>query len=161
MKYIHFTHVDAETGISVASEPALNGAIFPAVAGLQFEWARESRYPTAVPDLFGTCPDGSDHFIDGVIGELSQADYGQMKADEMEARKIKSVSMRQARLQLSVLGVLANVNAAISTMSEQAQIEWEYAATVEKNNPLIPQLAALLGWSDDETDNYFIEAAKL
>jgi len=161
MKYIHFTHVDAETGISVASEPPLNGAIFPAVAGLQFDWARESRYPTAVPDLFGTCPDGSDHFINGVIGELSQGDYEQMRADEMEARKVKTVSMVQARQQLVALGLYSAVNAAIGSMSESAQVDWEYRTSVDRTFPLVAQMQQLLGWSDVEMDNYFSEAAKL
>lgn len=86
MKYLQYTCVDAVTGISVAAEPSQNGPAHPDVAGLQFEWARESRYPTPVPDYFGTCPDESDYFIDGVICELSQADYEQMRADEMNAR---------------------------------------------------------------------------
>lgn len=98
MKYLHFTNVDAVTGISVAAEPAQNGPVFPAIAGLQFEWARESQYPAAVPDFFGTCPDDSQTDMAGMIAELSQTDYEQMRFDEMNARKVHSVSMRQARL---------------------------------------------------------------
>ena len=86
MKYLQFTHVDSETGINVAAEPAQNGPVFPAVVGLQFEWARESQYPTNAPALFGTCPDESGINIDGVIAEFNQGDYEQMRADEMNAR---------------------------------------------------------------------------
>lgn len=86
MKYIQFTHVDAITGISVASEPAANGPTFPAVAGLAFEWARESQYPTAVPEFFGTCPDKSNTQIDGVLAVLTEAQYAQAQAAEMAAR---------------------------------------------------------------------------
>lgn len=86
MKYIHFTYVDAVTGISVASEPAINGPVFPAVAGLAFEWARESQYPTSAPDFFGTCPDKSNTQIDGVLAVLTQAQYTQARAAEMAAR---------------------------------------------------------------------------
>ena len=60
MKYIKFTYVDAVTGISIASEPAANGPVFPNVVGLEFAWARESAYPTDVPEFFGTCPDDAD-----------------------------------------------------------------------------------------------------
>ena len=86
MKYLKFTYVDAQTGISVAAEPAQNGPKFPPVAGLQFVWARESAYPTDVPEFFGTCPDGSDTRIDGVLGIFGQADWEQMQADEMAQR---------------------------------------------------------------------------
>ena len=86
MKYLKFTYVDASTGISVASEPALNGTKFPAVAGLMFIWARESAYPTEVPEFFGTCPDASNTQIDGVLGLFEQGDWEQMQADETNAR---------------------------------------------------------------------------
>jgi len=86
MKYLKFTHVDAITGRSLAAEPARNGPVFPAVAGLQFVWARESAYPTNLPELFGTCPDASDTQIDGVLALYAQSDWEQMQADEMNAR---------------------------------------------------------------------------
>lgn len=86
MKYLQFTYVDAGTGISVAAEPAQNGPVFPAIAGLQFVWARESQYPTVVPDFYGTCPDDSMIYVDGTISELNQADYEQMWTDEMNRR---------------------------------------------------------------------------
>ena len=86
MQYIKFTYVDAITGISIASEPAQNGPVFPLVAGLEFVWARESRYPTDVPEFFGTCPDDADTQVDGVLGVYLQADWETMRADEMHAR---------------------------------------------------------------------------
>ena len=88
MQYIKFTYVDAVTGISIASEPAANGPVFPPVAGLVYEWARESQYPTPVPEFFGTCPADADTQIDGVLGVFEQADWEQMKADEMADRAI-------------------------------------------------------------------------
>ena len=87
MKYLKFTYVDAITGISVASQPAANGPAFPAVDGLQFVWARESRYPTDTPEFFGTCPDASSTQVDGVLGTFSQADWETMQADELAARQ--------------------------------------------------------------------------
>ena len=88
MQYIKFTYVDAITGISIASEPAANGPAFPPVAGLVYEWARESQYPTPVPEFFGTCPADADTQIDGVLGVFEQADWEQFKADEMAGRAI-------------------------------------------------------------------------
>ena len=75
MKYIKFTYVDSVTGVSVARQPAENGPTFPPLPGLEFVWARESRYPTAVPEFFGTCPDESDTQIEGVLGVYLQADW--------------------------------------------------------------------------------------
>ncbi len=86
MKHIKFTYVDAVTGISIASETAANGPVFPPVAGLEFAWARTSRYPTDVPEFFGTCPDDAATQVDGVLGVYSQADWETMRDDEMRAR---------------------------------------------------------------------------
>jgi hypothetical protein len=86
MKHLKYTYVDAITGVSVASHPAANGPVPPAVVGLQFVWARESLYPTDVPQFFGTCPDGSNTQVDGVLGVFLQADWESMRADEMLAR---------------------------------------------------------------------------
>lgn len=90
MKYVKFTYVDAVTGISVAAEPATNGPVFPAIAGLEFAWARESAYPTDAPEFFGTCPDASKTQVDGVLGTFVLADFNSMQADEMTARATKA-----------------------------------------------------------------------
>lgn len=90
MKYLKFTYVDSVTGVSVASEPALNGTKFPPVPGLAFSWARESAYPTDVPEFFGTCPDASATQVDGVLGVFAEADFNSMQADEMNARAMKA-----------------------------------------------------------------------
>lgn len=71
------------------------------------------------------------------------------------------VTMRQARLQLLALGVYNQVNQAIASMGQAAEIEWEYAAVVDRSNALVAGMAQLLGWTTEDTDNYFTEAAKL
>ena len=86
MQYIKFTYVDAVTGVPVTQAPAANGPAFPSVDGLAFVWARESAYPTDVPEFFGTCPDDSDLDVPGVLGVFLQTDWEQMRADEMRAR---------------------------------------------------------------------------
>ena len=90
MKHLKFTYVDAITGVSVAAEPALNGTKFPPVPGLAFAWARESAYPTPVPEFFGTCPDASPTQVDGVLGLFVEADFNSMYADELNARAAKA-----------------------------------------------------------------------
>ena len=163
MKYIKFTYVDAITGISVASEPATNGPVFPPVAGLEFAWARESRYPTDVPEFFGTCPDESDTQIEGVLGVYSQQDWETMRDDEMRARNPvpQQVTMRQARLALLSAGLLDDVEMVIAAAGRAAQLEWEYAAAVDRSNPAVAAVQQQEALTDAQIDDLFRDAAKL
>ena len=163
MQYLKFTYVDAKTGIPVSSQPAANGPAFPSVVGLEFTWARESAYPTDVPEFFGTCPDDSDTDVPGVLGIFGQADWEQMWADEMRARNPvqQQVTMRQARLELLKRNLLDDVEAVITSAGREAQIQWEYASLVERGNPVIAIVQQQQGMTDEQIDNLFIEAAKL
>ena len=163
MQYIKFTYVDAVTGISVASEPAQNGPVFPPVAGLKFIWARESRYPTDVPEFFGTCPEDADTQVDGVLGVYVQADWETMREDEMQGRNPvpQQVTMRQARLALLSAGLLDDVEMVIAAAGREAQLEWEYAAVVDRSNPAVAIVQQQNALTDAQIDGLFREAAKL
>lgn len=71
-----------------------------------------------------------------------------------------SVTMRQARLALFDAGLLSQVDAAIS-QNPRAQIEWEYATTVERNSELTQSLASGLGLTEQQLDDLFTTAAAL
>lgn len=78
----------------------------------------------------------------------------------------QSVTMRQARLVLLAADLLDDVDAAIAaipdaTHRKAAQIEWEFAATVDRQSPFTQQLAAGLGLDDAALDALFTEAATL
>ena len=163
MQYIKFTYVDAVTGISVAKQPALNGPVFPSVAGLEFVWARESQYPTDVPEFFGTCPEDADTQVDGVLGVYLQADWETMREDEMRARNPvpQQVTMRQARLALLSAGLLDDVEMVIAAAGRAAQLEWEYAAVVDRSNPAVAIMQQQKALTDAQIDDLFREAAKL
>ena len=163
MQYIKFTYVDSVTGNSIAKQPAANGPVFPAVTGLEFAWARESRYPTDVPEFFGTCPDDADTQVDGVLGVYLHADWETMREDEMRARNPvpQQVTMRQARLELLKRELLDDVEAVISAAGREAQIQWEYASVVERSNPVIAIVQQQQGMTDVQIDDMFREAAKL
>ena len=163
MQYIKFTYVDAVTGISIASEPAANGPVFPPVDGLEFVWARESAYPTDVPEFFGTCPDDANTQIDGVLGVYLQADWETMCEDEMRARNPvpQQVTMRQARLALLSAGLLDDVEMVIAAAGRAAQLEWEYAAVVDRSNPAVAIMQQQKALTDAQIDDLFREAAKL
>lgn len=76
-----------------------------------------------------------------------------------------SITMRQARLQLHAIGKLTAVQDAINKLPEPpktlAQIEWDYAAVVERASPFVALMTPALGLSDEEMDELFIQASKL
>lgn len=77
-----------------------------------------------------------------------------------------SVTMRQARLALLGIGMLDDVDAALAaipdaTQRKAAQIEWEYAQTVDRHSPLVSNLSAGLGLDDIQLDNLFTLASTL
>ena len=77
----------------------------------------------------------------------------------------QEITMRQARLALLDIGLLANVQTAINTLPEpdktKAQIEWEYSNALQRDNPFVTTLGTALGLSSDDIDNLFITAAGL
>lgn len=70
-------------------------------------------------------------------------------------RNFISASMRQARLALKQQGLLATVQANIDALSEDSQIEWEYAAVVERKSPLVASLSGALGLTETQLDDLF------
>ena len=168
MKYLKFTYVDAVTGISIASEPAANGPVFPPVGGLEYVWARESQYPTEVPEFFGTCPDDADTKIDGVLGVYLQADWEQMREDEMRARNPIPVSVSRAQGKAALItaglwpGVLAFV-AAITDPTERALAEVALHDTRQwhRSSPFFNSAATALGLTGEQLDALFLAASKI
>ncbi len=86
------------------------------------------------------------------------------------SRYPQSVSMRQARLALHAAPNPANpaqtlldaVNAAIaSDTTGVLPIWWEYSQTIQRNNPLMLQVATTLGLTSDQIDALFVAASKL
>lgn len=71
----------------------------------------------------------------------------------------QTVSMRQARLALYQVGKLAAVTAAINAAGEEAKLTWEYSSEVNRNDGLVPAMAASLGMTEAEIDSLFILAA--
>ena len=167
MKYLSWTYVDAQTGIPCLIAPTRNGPTNPAVAGLAFGFALESRYPTAYPVFYGTCADDADTSLPGVLEVIDQAGYEAALAGEMTARRAKLVvTMRQARRALLDAGLLDQVDAAIAAIADaterrQAEIDWEYATTVERLRPWVQTLGAALGLSAEDLDALFEQAATL
>lgn len=71
------------------------------------------------------------------------------------------VTMRQARLALLQSGYLSTVNAAIAAGGQADQITWEYATEVDRNSPLVVNMATALNLTSQQLDNLFTLAAPL
>lgn len=77
-----------------------------------------------------------------------------------------SVSPRQFRIALVLSGIsLSSIEAIIDSLpppnKEIALIAWEYSVEFQRDNPLINQLALLLGVSSKQIDDIFILASTL
>ena len=77
--------------------------------------------------------------------------------------EIVEVTMRQARLALLHYSLLQAVDDALNgpTTPQAVKIEWEYATTVDKRSPLVANMKALLGLTDDQLTNLFNVASTL
>lgn len=75
------------------------------------------------------------------------------------------ITMRQARQALYQSGLLDQANSFIAAIpgsdGDKARIAWEYAGDVERANPLVAQIAASLGLSDQQVDDLFTLGASL
>lgn len=76
-----------------------------------------------------------------------------------------SITMRQARLVLLKHDLLSTVTEAINKLEgiekEKALIEWEYAYSVDRDNPLLDYMASLLGIKQSTLDSLFLEGKTL
>lgn len=78
----------------------------------------------------------------------------------------KEVTPRQIRLALIYAGLgLEDIEAALNLMPEPqktiAKINWEWAVSFERNNPLVEGVGQILGWSSSQLDELWELASKL
>lgn len=85
---------------------------------------------------------------------------------EISSRTPASITQRQCRLHLSTFitndgqsNLYKDVCAAIVTMGDESQIEWEFANTIQRNNPLITAIQQAFGKDDRWMNQFFIDAA--
>jgi hypothetical protein len=99
-----------------------------------------------------------------VIGMMRQSD-GSFALPPQPVETPASISRRQLRLWLLGVGLLGAVPEAIATIADAdaravAEIEWANADTIRRDNPLVMQLSAALGLSQEQVDLGFIAAAQ-
>lgn len=120
-----------------------------------FIWETEVAEPTVIET-------DSEIRNSWVVRELTEEEIQQRDTDNRSGIKI---TMRQCRLALLAEGKLADVETAIAELPEPtktaALVEWEYAATVERNSPFVATLGLAIGYSDAELGNLFNSAILL
>lgn len=72
-----------------------------------------------------------------------------------------SVTPLQARKALRAAGMLDVVNAWIAQQPEEVQEVWEYALTIERDNPTILAAAEALELTIEQLDALFVAAAQM
>lgn len=99
--------------------------------------------------------------LDGLVKARADHPLWQQLTAILIEEEIKALGVERAA---SVdEGKLSAVEAAIAELPEPARgaarIEWEYSATVRRNQPFVLQLAPALGLDDAALDNLFMVAA--
>lgn len=112
-----------------------------------------------------------------VIGQLELPD--ETSQEEWDARlaeyaqppivpvkEYKDVTPRQIRQALILSGItLDQIDQAIDSLEEPtrslARVEWEYSIAFQRHRPLVSQVAAMLGWNDDQLNALWDLAASL
>lgn len=102
--------------------------------------------------------------IDGVWTQ--QWTVRDLTPEELKARVPTVVTMRHARLALLQAGLLSQVEAAIAAIEDPVQrqavqIEWEYAAEINREHPWVQGLATALGLNETQLDDLFVAASRL
>lgn len=72
-----------------------------------------------------------------------------------------SITPRQARLLLLQQNLLADVETLIAQQDEATKITWQYALEFRRDDPLLNQLAQNLNLTQEQLDQFFIEASAL
>lgn len=70
---------------------------------------------------------------------------------------LPAISARQIRLALLSQGITESmIQSSLESLSEPdrsaALVEWNHAATFERNHPLVPNVAGALGWNTDQVN---------
>lgn len=69
------------------------------------------------------------------------------------------VSPKQIRLALNAAGLRASVESAVASAPQSVQDTWEYATSIERNDPVLSAMAAALELTSAQVDDLFRAAS--
>ncbi|MCC4289476.1 phage tail fiber protein [Vreelandella aquamarina] len=144
--------VDSETGDVVADQP------------MDIPEGRWIDLRLSMPE-----PPTNDHPDDAPEppAPLTPEEQEQQRIEQLERwRASAAITPRQARLVLAKHELLTGVTDAIAAIEDEqqrqvAEIEWEYATTIERSAPWVNDLYGSLGLTPEGVDELFREAALL
>lgn len=162
--YICLTYVDAATGIPCTEAPMAHGPTFPDVKGLEVKWWNETEWPTDTPLFYGTCDEGADTTVPGVLEVLSEARYLNLreaetglKAFQVRNERNQRVAQAQSRIDKLLRRVRMGMPAdalpewddyvqALADVPEQAgfpfDVEWPTAPDANERNWVVTPFQA-------------------
>lgn len=71
------------------------------------------------------------------------------------------LNARLRKLKLSTMGLYDTVEGIVKQAGLPTKIYWQTASTWRRTSPIIADLAGQLGMSEEELDDFFIQAAKI
>lgn len=73
-----------------------------------------------------------------------------------------SITPAQGRMMLLQMGLLAQVKLLLESSTDEAlKIFWEYSGSWDRDNEHVSTMAGMQGMSEEQTDDFFIEAKKI
>lgn len=99
-------------------------------------------------------------------GYLTWEEYEALEQTEPEPEPVPdSVTARQGFIYLHRIKALNAIESKFEYLPEnekiEAKIEWEKVTVIERANPLVQKIKALMEWTDEDLDTMFIEANKI
>jgi hypothetical protein len=108
--------------------------------------------------------DGDVYFF-SVVGSATIEDYVPPPPTAPAPTVPKEVPMTSGRIALLNKGWLQDVtdflNGLQGDVGEKARIYFEYSSVIRRDNPVVAMVATAKGWTKDEIDQLFIDAAAL
>jgi hypothetical protein len=74
---------------------------------------------------------------------------------------VESVTARQFKMQLAIMGIKAPVDAWVASQNELVQIAYEYSGTFVKSEPMMQSGFDALGFTNEQLEAFFFAASEL
>jgi hypothetical protein len=100
--------------------------------------------------------------VTGVVNGVVKYAVEPLTEEEIRLRETpQKISQLQGKLHLSAIGLFDTVEGIVRQAEQPTKIYWQTAATWQRTSPIIAGVAGQLGMSEQEIDEFFIQAAKI